>query len=240
VSHQSENSGVSERSRKSKATSASKGKGASAKKPAVTKAGKPKKSRQPSVATTALEVSSSDDQSSEDEKCSDNESKYTYVTATATAVSSNETGAATLKSRASASSSDSSSSDSDSASSSSSGTDVSETSKAKPSLDDEALVEMIFNGVTANKDNTIRLAVMSGADVNGVNKDGWTPLQIAAFLRHTDALKQLLESPGIQVNKPGQYGMRAVHFAASIMGNKPLAVVDKPECMQVRHRVPRP
>lgn len=57
------------------------------------------------------------------------------------------------------------------------------------------LVNVMFSAIVDDKPGMLRLALAGGADINSLNEDGWTPLQMACFLRNKDIVKLLLANP---------------------------------------------
>ncbi|KAM6963017.1 CARD- and ANK-domain containing inflammasome adapter protein [Aplochiton taeniatus] len=63
---------------------------------------------------------------------------------------------------------------------------------AKGALSAETLASALFSAVRKNQDAVISALIDSGADVNVCDKQGYTPLLLAAELGHTDAFRALV------------------------------------------------
>ena len=99
--------------------------------------------------------------------------------------------------------------------------------------------------------NTVlQMLLAEGATVNSANRDGFTPLMIAARNGHTDTLRALLETPGIDVNITNGHGSNAMHYAAMYAHKECVEILrardkelratgsaDKPKLYQSRNRL---
>ena len=73
----------------------------------------------------------------------------------------------------------------------------------------------ILSAIHLGDNACLRLLITAGADVNCIASDyGWTPLSYACASGKEEAVRILLATPGIQVNKPRPNGDTAIIWAA--------------------------
>ena len=69
--------------------------------------------------------------------------------------------------------------------------------------------------VECNGGSTVlQMLLEEGAMVNAPNRDGFTPLMIAARNGRADTLRALLETPGVDMHATNEHGSNAMHYAA--------------------------
>uniref|UniRef100_A0A7S0M5H9 Uncharacterized protein n=1 Tax=Cryptomonas curvata TaxID=233186 RepID=A0A7S0M5H9_9CRYP len=69
--------------------------------------------------------------------------------------------------------------------------------------------------VECNGGSTVLQTLLEeGAVVNAPNRDGFTPLMIAARNGRADTLRALLETPGVDLHATNEHGSNAMHYAA--------------------------
>jgi uncharacterized protein len=95
--------------------------------------------------------------------------------------------------------------------------EVMTTDDNQPFISQLTIHEAAFSGDI----ETVRSLVMTGAPVNEINADGYTPLMLAAFNGHADVVLHLLKT-GADVNVADRQLLTPLHFAAS--GPNPDAV----------------
>jgi ankyrin repeat protein len=79
----------------------------------------------------------------------------------------------------------------------------------KPKISEDKFLNAVKNGDV----NTVKKALAQGMNVNKRDKDGWTPLHLAACYCHT-AILDLLISKGADVNAKGYDGATPLRVAA--------------------------
>ncbi len=69
--------------------------------------------------------------------------------------------------------------------------------------------------VECNGGSTVLQTLLEeGAMVNAPNRDGFTPLMIAARNGRADTLRALLETPSVDLHMRNEHGSNAMHYAA--------------------------
>ncbi len=116
------------------------------------------------------------------------------------------------------------------------------TTATPPAGDSEAIARLQQMGITPDvynrtlcaatdkSDNeTIKLLIAAGADVNHYAEDGFTPLTNCCLYGNAEGLRMLLAAPGINVNQPNRKGDSAIIWAA---------VRGEAECLRLLLEVP--
>jgi ankyrin repeat protein len=79
--------------------------------------------------------------------------------------------------------------------------------------------EALLDAIRQDDVGAIRRAVAEGADINArfePNRDGFTALQIAIHCRSGEAVLELLQTPGLDINAQDRFGSTALKSAVSL------------------------
>lgn len=74
--------------------------------------------------------------------------------------------------------------------------------------------EILYNAVRENNISKVERAIFAGAEINGTDELGWTPLMSAAFYDYFDIARLLIEN-GADVNAVTRHGVTAIMSADS-------------------------
>lgn len=90
---------------------------------------------------------------------------------------------------------------------------------AQPDKADAAGVTLLMKAARAGNEREIRNLILSGADVNLKDKEGWTALMYAVRYQQNQAVTELLIASGSKIKEKNKYDVSALSLAATYNEN---------------------